>query len=81
MLSIQAAVENRCLRIEVTNTGSPVSEHEIPQMYEKGIGIGNTRRRLEHLYDGCGELKLLPNLPGGLKVRISIPWSDHEGNH
>jgi len=49
-------------------TGSPDA------MIGKGIGLGNTRRRLDHLY-GDGDRLVLRNAPsGGLGVTVRIPF-------
>ena len=40
-----------------------------------GIGLRNTRRRLEALYPGRHSLDLVPAEGGGAEVRVRIPLS------
>jgi len=42
-----------------------------------GIGLANTRARLETLYPGVGSLELLENPDGGVKAIVRIPFTEH----
>ena len=54
---------------EVTDTGVGLNSQE--EVIGKGIGLTNTKLRLEKMY---GEpLHLSPNQPNGLKVWFKIP--------
>jgi LytS/YehU family sensor histidine kinase len=39
-----------------------------------GIGLSNTRSRLNHLYGNSAKLQLLPLAQGGLEVHIELPF-------
>jgi two-component system LytT family sensor kinase len=68
-IGIEARREGSLLVIQVTNDGDGAALETI----REGVGLGNTRARLEGLYgvDGCLELKLAEN--GGARVRVTIP--------
>ena len=38
-----------------------------------GVGLSNTRERLENLYGDRGKVELVPSALGGLRINISIP--------
>ena len=40
----------------------------------EGIGLGNTRQRLEHLYPGAYTMSAGPASEGGFQVTIRVPW-------
>jgi signal transduction histidine kinase len=42
-----------------------------------GIGLANTRARLETLYPGVGVLVLIENPDGGVKAIVRIPFTEH----
>ena len=42
-----------------------------------GIGLSNTRARLETLYPGVGALSLVENPDGGVKAIVRVPFSEH----
>jgi two-component system, LytTR family, sensor kinase len=44
-----------------------------------GLGLSNTRERLEHLYDGAHRFELRQTKGGGLTVSILIPYRENEG--
>lgn len=62
-----------CLRVR--NTGPGPSAR--PSAKGHGIGLSNTRRRLEQLYGTHQSLDLVEVLEGGMEVRVRLPW--HEG--
>jgi two-component system LytT family sensor kinase len=57
------------LLIEVFNSGVLVAPSE------GGIGVRNTRERLQHLYGDDGQFDLA-NADGGVLASLSIPWSE-----
>jgi len=62
------------LAIDVTDDGQGVAEEAI----REGIGLGNTRARLEALYPGASTLDLM-NVPGrGARVAVRIPFRSSE---
>jgi len=50
-----------------SGTGAPITE---------GIGLGNTRRRLERLYGADQSLTLAPISGGGMLVELVVPWRE-----
>ena len=52
------------------NPGAPVTE---------GIGLGNTRRRLERLYGASQSLSMTPVNGGGMLVELVVPWREAGG--
>jgi LytS/YehU family sensor histidine kinase len=57
------------LRIEVFNSGS------LSALSVVGIGLRNTRERLQHLYGDEGSFELA-GTEGGVMASLSIPWSE-----
>ncbi len=61
------------LRLEVIDDGpgeGPVQEPVI----RTGVGLANTRARLETTYRGDFRLELLPRPEGGMRVQLEVPW-------
>jgi LytS/YehU family sensor histidine kinase len=46
----------------------------------EGVGLGNTRRRLEQLYNGKHRLELRDVQGGGSEVTLEIPYRTEEAN-
>ena len=68
---IRARRDNGYLRVEIEDNGpGPASEP-----LEEGVGLSNTRRRLEELYGDRHRLSLQRGVTGGVRVELSIPWS------
>jgi LytS/YehU family sensor histidine kinase len=42
-----------------------------------GIGLANTRARLQTLYPGVGALDLVENPEGGVRAVVRIPYAEH----
>jgi hypothetical protein len=70
-LGITAAMDGPRLRVEVLDNGVGLPEDWSEEM--AGIGIANTRARLEQLYGGGYEFTVQPAAGGGTVVRLSIP--------
>ena len=68
---LTAARDRGDLRVEVTDDGlglrGPVRE---------GVGLGNARARLEHLYGPGDHLTLDPAPAGGVRVTLRVPFSE-----
>jgi two-component system, LytTR family, sensor kinase len=72
-IELQARRQGDRLRIELRDNGPGLSA-ELPR--RRGIGVANTRARLQHLY-GDGHTFSLANAEGeggGVVVGISLPW-------
>ena len=59
------------LELEVRDNGEGLPENQAPA---EGIGLSNTRARLQQLYPRQFRLRFGPALEGGLAVRIQIPF-------
>ena len=72
VIEVRAFRSEGRLRIDVFNSGSIVA----PAPAEaSGIGLRNTRARLQHLYGAAGTFDLAP-AAGGVLASLTIPWSE-----
>lgn len=67
-ISITIQKKNNQLAFEIADTGVGVKDKK--SVFEKGIGLTNTKLRLEKMYQST--LELSDNLPQGLKINFSI---------
>ncbi|MEO0901966.1 MAG: ATP-binding protein [Bacteroidota bacterium] len=67
-ISISIFKENEKLKFEIADTGSGVRDKE--SMFGKGVGLTNTRLRLQKMYQS--QLEVLDNEPQGLKIRFAL---------
>jgi two-component system LytT family sensor kinase len=72
-LHIQAGRENGFLHLTVADSGPGL--RALPEVI-KGIGLANTRARLEKLYGLNQRLDLSDGPDGGLRVDITIPYRE-----
>jgi two-component sensor histidine kinase len=72
-IQIQAGREDGFLHLEVADSGPGL---EAPPEALKGIGLANTRARLEKLYGRNQRLDLAGGPDGGLRVVITIPYRE-----
>ena len=68
-IEIQAKRENHQLRLGVRDNGGGLPNASPPE----GVGLTNTRARLQQLYGSTAHLKLI-NAERGLLVELTIPW-------
>jgi two-component sensor histidine kinase len=61
------------LRLEVADNGKGLAGAPDGRVKE-GVGLGNTRARLQELYSGRGSLEYGAPAAGGFSVVIQIPW-------
>jgi signal transduction histidine kinase len=64
------------LQLEIVNDGpeGPPSETEASGSRHGGIGLANTRARLEKLYGRDYRLDLTPFAEGGMRLNLDLPW-------
>lgn len=77
-LSIRAACSDGMLRIQVQDNGPGLRNDG--SEYREGVGLQNTRSRLEQLYGKQQRLHLYNSREGGLTVEIEVPFRTASGN-
>jgi sensor histidine kinase YesM len=71
LIQIQARRENGSVELCVKDNGAGLSETE---GIESGIGLSNTRKRLEKLYGEHYGFEISSPSTGGLQVKLKIPF-------
>ena len=66
-------VEER-LEIEIVNDGPEDPPPARDPSRKGGIGLANTRSRLEKIYGPDFRLELTPFAEGGMRIRLDLPW-------
>jgi sensor histidine kinase YesM len=74
-ITIRAQVEDGCLELEVRDTGPGFAG----AADRRGIGLANTRARLEQLFGAAHLLECGNHPDGGAAVRIRIPFRPQPG--
>ena len=72
-IEIRAASRDGILWIEVSDDG-PEASGGGKIWTSRGVGISNTRARLQQLYGGAHHFSLLKSEVGGTRVRLEIPF-------
>jgi len=72
-VTIRGARDGSSLRLEVRNLSGTL---ESDGMRPHGIGLANTRARLEQLYGEQQVLELRALVPGGVSTEIVLPWRE-----
>jgi hypothetical protein len=73
-VSIRATRSVDMLRLEIADDGEGFKGGQLLEI-QKGIGISNTKARLQELYGDNHQFKLTANEPLGACVRIEIPFT------
>jgi two-component system LytT family sensor kinase len=73
-IEIRAEHKNSMLRIQVRDNGPglPVNRSAV-NLFKEGLGLANTRARLQHLYGAAHRFELANDPEGGLVVTLEIP--------
>ena len=71
-IEIFASQQRNTLQVEVWNSNSVVDEVS-ERLFQRGVGLRNTRARLEHLYGSAASLILRPLARGGAAAIIVVP--------
>lgn len=71
IVEASARKDGSMLRLEVRDTGLGQRSGPKPG---NGIGLRNTRERLEHFYPGAFDMQAAPLAAGGFQVAITIPY-------
>jgi two-component system LytT family sensor kinase len=73
-IEITAFARNGCLRIQVKDNGPGLAvDQVVVKQMGKGVGLSNTKARLERLYGADHMLELANDPAGGLVVTLEIP--------
>ena len=72
-LRVSARVQHQTLVIQVSDTGPGLGNGNNGQK-STGVGLKNTRERLQQLYGDNQAFTLAPNEPTGLRITINIPY-------
>ncbi len=67
-ISIRVFKEEERLKFEISDTGVGIQDKK--SVFNKGIGLTNTRARLQKMYQS--QLELSDNIPKGLKIQFAI---------
>jgi sensor histidine kinase YesM len=73
-IAIDCRVNGDTVEIDVSDTGPGMPESRV-QSAGTGVGLANTRARLEQLYGGNFTLDLVNRPQGGAQVRVRFPFS------
>lgn len=71
-IRIAAEREGDCLRVTIEDNGPGIAAGTQPS--GGGIGLSNTRSRLQHLYGDRQRLSVGNRDEGGLRLTIELPW-------
>ncbi len=72
-LRISAKVQHTTLVLQLSDTGPGLGNGD-PKLKSSGVGLKNTRERLQQLFGDAQAFTLAPNDPTGLVVTINIPY-------
>ena len=76
-LRISARVQQGTLVLQLSDTGPGLGNGNNGQK-SSGVGLKNTRERLQQLYGAAQAFTLAPNKPSGLTVTINIPFEERD---
>jgi two-component system, LytTR family, sensor kinase len=75
-ITIKAYHEDGYLAMEVTDNGRGLSVNQ-RRNFKQGIGLANTRARLQQLYDGDYSFKIVDTQDRGFSAVMKIPFLTH----
>ncbi len=79
VLEVHAHSKDDFLIIIVKNNGESLDSAR-ESIQEKGIGLANTRARLEALYGNNASLEAVPNSPNGFIVTVTLPLTNNHSD-
>jgi LytS/YehU family sensor histidine kinase len=74
VIAISAVRDNGTVELKVCDNGRGLGSHTTDEL-KKGIGLSNTKARLEQLYGPHHKFEMKNAAGGGLEVSISIPFA------
>jgi two-component sensor histidine kinase len=72
---IRAVRRGDALRLEVSDDGEGFKGGQLAAL-QKGVGLSNTKARLQGLYSDSHRFQITPNPGGGLTVAVELPWRE-----
>ena len=70
---IRAQRQEASLQFEIRDDGEGLKAGQLAALRE-GIGLSNTKARLQELYGEAHRFQIVPNADGGLTVAVELPW-------
>ncbi|HYY34889.1 MAG TPA: histidine kinase, partial [Candidatus Binatia bacterium] len=70
---IRAQRQETSLQFEIRDDGEGLKASQLTALRE-GIGLSNTKARLQELYGEAHRFQITPNSDGGLTVAVELPW-------
>jgi two-component sensor histidine kinase len=70
---IRALRHENSLRLEVRDDGEGLKGGQLIA-FREGVGLSNTKSRLQELYGEAHRFQITPNAEGGLTVAVELPW-------
>ncbi|HKQ52603.1 MAG TPA: histidine kinase [Pyrinomonadaceae bacterium] len=77
-IEIRSALDRGELNLEVRDNGPGLSAAG-PELLQRGVGLSNTRARLQQLYGARQRVEFISPQDGGLLVRLVLPFRNHDG--
>ncbi len=77
-LTISAKVHDKMLILQLSDNGPGLKNGQKSKKGPGGVGLKNTRQRLQQFYGDRQAFTLAPNDPSGLVVTINIPFETDE---
>lgn len=79
-IGIKALRENGWLKVEIQDNGKGIENSEFEEVFSNGLGLSNTKARLEQLYGSNFRFYLENAEKGGLLVTLCLPHRSGRGN-
>ena len=79
-ITIRCVRDNGVLIFNIIDDGPGIAGGRTGTIRE-GVGLSNTRSRLEHLYGDAHKLELVNTESGGVDVRLEIPYRLHSSGY
>jgi two-component sensor histidine kinase len=70
---IRARHQDSSLRFEIQDDGEGFNADQLAAL-RAGVGLSNTKARLQELYGDAHRFRITPNAEGGLTVAVELPW-------
>ncbi len=77
LITISASRDGDALELTVADNGRGIAPGRLPA-FNQGVGLANTRARLQWLYPGRHALQFQETPGGGLTVVLRIPYASVE---